>query len=403
MARADMLPHGGDFTGAEGDGSQALIGADISRRVALAVCSNADKKTEVVVDEMWSSCHEAMLRWHEEHSQRTQEMREKLRTCAETYDLMQTEQAALRTGLRSALQHFQGLQRSAAQQANQSELHSNVDMLRRGEAASPHLARQRPAPGLTVPHQQQHQVGHLPSTRVGSSGGGLLETVAELGEEAAAEAEAEAEDEADAGTVAVTAEEAASGDCLADSMSADETFVTTPPRGGARSVAAGYVDEITRNSSAVTPPPPNADSPTATLDITPAPLSPPGRGGGGPPSGAKDSPKANWTCQSLTLRRVDEAVPLGLEVRLDVFKRCLIVGGVQPGSVVDAWNRQCVDGDQREILVGDRIVRVNNADDPEAMRGECCQKLLLKLVIAREGGGATLPTPFATEGAGEVF
>jgi len=84
----------------------------------------------------------------------------------------------------------------------------------------------------------------------------------------------------------------------------------------------------------------------------------------------------------LTLRRVD-GMPLGLQVRPDDANCCLHVERVRPGTVADAWNQQCA-GEQRVIMPGDRVISVNGARAPTAMRDECCQKLLLRLQVVRD-------------------
>jgi hypothetical protein len=84
---------------------------------------------------------------------------------------------------------------------------------------------------------------------------------------------------------------------------------------------------------------------------------------------------------SLTLRRIADQ-PLGLEVRPDAERSCLHVEGIQHGTVVDAWNQQCI-GEPRAILPGDRIVSVNGATTPEGMRKEFVEKLLLKFEVAK--------------------
>jgi hypothetical protein len=84
---------------------------------------------------------------------------------------------------------------------------------------------------------------------------------------------------------------------------------------------------------------------------------------------------------AMTIRRVD-GEPLGLEVLPDIERSCLHVERIQPGTVVEAWNRLC-SGERRAILPGDRVVSVNGATTPEDMRKEFGQKLLLKLEVVR--------------------
>jgi hypothetical protein len=83
----------------------------------------------------------------------------------------------------------------------------------------------------------------------------------------------------------------------------------------------------------------------------------------------------------ITLRRAD-GVPLGLGVRGDKGEPCLIVEQVNPGGAVDSWNRMCKGG-PNEICIGDHILEVNGLREAKAMRKECVNKLLLKLLVTR--------------------
>jgi len=86
---------------------------------------------------------------------------------------------------------------------------------------------------------------------------------------------------------------------------------------------------------------------------------------------------------NITLRRSDD-MPLGIEVQPNVSRKFLAVERVLPGSVVEAWNRQCA-GELREIRPGDRVISVNGFEDVELMRGECVNKRVLKLALVRPG------------------
>lgn len=89
---------------------------------------------------------------------------------------------------------------------------------------------------------------------------------------------------------------------------------------------------------------------------------------------------------SFTLRKADGA-SLGLDVSHPNNGKVLQVEGVLPGGAVEAWNRQCANGQpDRAIMKGDRIVAVNNVTG-EAVRmlQECKENQLLKLVVSRGG------------------
>lgn len=86
---------------------------------------------------------------------------------------------------------------------------------------------------------------------------------------------------------------------------------------------------------------------------------------------------------NITLRRSDD-MPLGIEVQPNANRKFLAIERILPGSVVDAWNRQCA-GELREIRPGDRVISVNGFEDVELMRSECVNKRLLKLALVRPG------------------
>jgi hypothetical protein len=87
----------------------------------------------------------------------------------------------------------------------------------------------------------------------------------------------------------------------------------------------------------------------------------------------------NSRIHTITLRRAD-GVSLGLE--FSEQGQWLGVEAVTIHGAVDAWNRQC-QMSNRQILPGDYILAVNLASDPETMRREVCEKLLVKLRVHR--------------------
>jgi len=81
---------------------------------------------------------------------------------------------------------------------------------------------------------------------------------------------------------------------------------------------------------------------------------------------------------SFTLRRAD-GVQLGAEL-LANFDRSLSVRRVLRDGALDSWNRLCSSASRR-VESGDRIVKINEACTPAAMRRECEEKLLLRICM----------------------
>jgi len=98
------------------------------------------------------------------------------------------------------------------------------------------------------------------------------------------------------------------------------------------------------------------------------------------PDQVTPSPAATF---SVVLRRADN-VPLGLDVRGDADETCLLVESVRAGGAVEAWNKQCPDH-ARAIRAGDRIVKINDAEDSDSMRDQCVNKYLLRITLVRGG------------------
>ncbi|CAJ1449534.1 unnamed protein product [Effrenium voratum] len=93
----------------------------------------------------------------------------------------------------------------------------------------------------------------------------------------------------------------------------------------------------------------------------------------------------------LTLRVADN-VDLGLA--LSKKGQVLVIDAVLPGAV-ESWNRQCRTsrGELRALRVGDRLVAVNEASEPEKMLEEAKTRKLLKFQVLRLGGGGKAPAP----------
>lgn len=87
---------------------------------------------------------------------------------------------------------------------------------------------------------------------------------------------------------------------------------------------------------------------------------------------------------NFTLRRAP-GVGVGLDLVRAPDDRSLIVQSVLPCGAMEAWNRQAIAGPNggKAVVPGDRLVRVNESSDCDAMLGECQDKVLLKLSFAR--------------------
>merc|ERR1712187_125573 len=98
--------------------------------------------------------------------------------------------------------------------------------------------------------------------------------------------------------------------------------------------------------------------------------------------GLARSPDTPAVTFNVTLRKADD-VSLGLNLSRSDDDKSLGVEGVRAGGAVEAWNKQ-VAGSEKEILVGDRIVKVNASEDCGSMLDECTRKTLLKITVQRD-------------------
>jgi len=89
-----------------------------------------------------------------------------------------------------------------------------------------------------------------------------------------------------------------------------------------------------------------------------------------------------WRQFSFTLRRADDA-PLGMGVLDDGYGHGLLVADVHWHGAIASWNNLCLNGpdDTRLVQPGARIIRVNDARDPDHMIAELTTKKLLSFTI----------------------
>mmetsp|Transcript_22519 Transcript_22519/g.49750 ORF Transcript_22519/g.49750 Transcript_22519/m.49750 type:complete len:286 (-) Transcript_22519:83-940(-) len=97
----------------------------------------------------------------------------------------------------------------------------------------------------------------------------------------------------------------------------------------------------------------------------------------------------------ITLRTASAG---GLGLNLTVHDDYLEVDSIVPGTVMEAWNRQCTGQAGRAVVPGDRLIGVNSiVADPKAMLEELAKNRLLKLTLSRNPAAVKAsPTPPST-------
>jgi len=177
------------------------------------------------------------------------------------------------------------------------------------------------------------------------------------------------------------------GGCYAASTHTPKAWSKSSADSGSRS------SSMASSAKTVLPAPqeiPTDDMLPSGRPATPVPLEapppPPDELGDEPPPGLSDDeaskPPPPPLRYDFTLRRADN-VSLGLEVEGESGDNFLKVRKVHLGGAVDAWNRQCA-GEIQEVKVGDRIVKINQAEEADEMLDQCRTKLLLKLSVERD-------------------
>jgi hypothetical protein len=293
---------------------------------------------------------------HRKHLEVVREMQSHLERYAGSYDDLAQQNAELRSRLEVATRHIQMLRWTSAVPPGGPPMQAPW--------ALPGAGWQMPAASHGTKHGIAHGAKKGRSSHVG--GAPKLPSMPE-------EVESDLDDEDDEGSITSAGSQ---GQCSDDAASLDFRSPLA---------SSGHLDPLSDDAQGGTVPmtPPRQLRPSAKqTQMGSGSRSADGSGGklqGTPstttPGSADQSPIA------LTLRRVD-GQPLGLEVRPDTDLSCLHVERIQPGTVVEAWNRQCK-GEPRTILPGDRVVSVNGATKPDDMRKEFGQKLLLKLELVR--------------------
>mmetsp|Transcript_83563 Transcript_83563/g.237089 ORF Transcript_83563/g.237089 Transcript_83563/m.237089 type:complete len:409 (-) Transcript_83563:57-1283(-) len=337
---------GGD--GAAGSsGSLHELKKQVCSEVVEMVGDQIEGKTAVAVDAIWKRGQRVMQQLQEQQKSQAEQLQGQLAACAESHRRLEQENVMLRGSLEALMKHLTIVFGTPPYMLPQPP---DVQLPR--APFPPHFAQQ----GHTAPPTPT-----LPAVPEAEEG------EAEEAEELTAAPELD--DRADA------PEPSSRRGCEAGEHVRSQPVPLERGDGAPEDPRAAAL-------AAPAPQPPDDQSPLGSAAAAPAVA---------PPLAAVPA----YTF-SVKLRRADQ-VPVGLDLQGDADDRCLIVRAVRPDGAVEAWNRQCA-GDAREIRPGDRIVRINDAEDPHSMGQECLTKFFLKVTVLRGGGDHALGAFHAPRG-----
>lgn len=304
------------------------------QEVMSEVRKDIDSKTATAVEALWQKGQKAMQHMQQQHLSQTEQLRGQLAACAESYKTLERENALLRSSLEALMKHLTTLFGTPQYMAPLS-----VQMPKVSPFIPPSV------PGTpAVPGTPSNAPAFI-STPSATSASADIPTAQQPKTEAQLHDDV-AEDEEEDLLMPAPSPATPRQSNSASSTSSTQAARTTPSGGTGSDPASTSVPKPTT-------PPISSIASAGTAPVF-----------------------------TLTLRRAD-TVPVGLDVRGE--DSCLLVERVRAGGAVEAWNRQCP-GDGREIRPGDRIININGAEDPDAMRQECLTKFLLKMTVLRGNG-----------------
>jgi hypothetical protein len=328
----------------EGDSDASIKAAEemkgrLIQEVMSEVRKDIDSKTATAVEALWQKGQKAMQHMQQQHLSQTEQLRGQLAACAESYKNLERENALLRSSLEALMKHLTTLF-GTPQYMSPLSVHM--------PKASPFFPPS--VPGTPAGPGTPSNAPAFIATPMSASAR-LPAASTELPADQTHPAAVQSTDDSDAEEVEDLLMPAPAPATPRESNSASSASCTE----AASSTPSGGTGSEPAIASALQPTtPPISSMPSAAT----APVF------------------------TLTLRRAD-TVPVGLDVRGE--ESCLLVERVRAGGAVEAWNRQCP-GDGREIRPGDRIININGAEDPDAMRQECLTKFLLKMTVLRGNG-----------------
>eukprot|EP00930_Biecheleria_cincta_P046956 TRINITY_DN3247_c0_g1_i1.p1 TRINITY_DN3247_c0_g1~~TRINITY_DN3247_c0_g1_i1.p1 ORF type:complete len:411 (-),score=95.47 TRINITY_DN3247_c0_g1_i1:81-1313(-) len=367
-------PSGGASSSAASDKQPAEqeMKEELIRQVTAAVKEDVEKKTAAAVENLWQKGQKAIQYMQVQHQAKTEQLQGQLAACAESYRNLERENAMLRGSLEAVMKHLTVLYGAPPlmPQSPHDGPHGASIAAAAAHAAAAGNSPFFPPPPATAPPQAP----------------GLLQ---DLGSDAAQRCETAPHPQAVASSSSSSVQTSAEASAEKDSSDArvkedkeeddDEEQLVSAPE-----------PTTPRESRSQSPTLPTGDAQSST-DVTQEAATPAGTGfepaivarpvlGGQAAAAPTDT--ATTPQFSMTLRRADN-VPVGLDVKGE--DTCLLVERVRAGGAVEAWNRQCP-GALREIKPGDRIIMINDVEDPEGMRQECLTKHLLRMTVVRGTG-----------------
>jgi len=324
---------------------------ELIREVTDAVREHIETKTSSAVEVLWQRGQKALQQMQQNQLNQTAALRAQLEAHAETQKKLERDNAMLRQALEALVTRLSGV------------------------LSQPHAARAQPQ----IPSPKQFQPTMMPP---------FLESADP----------SQASEFADAAALALSKASSQVAGSLPEGM-----HTTASTSSGTNRVASIKTSEVKRVSfdckpdniepevesfhtpagspqSAATQAP-EAVSMSVTTAASQLPSVPSMPGFPPPVRAVQKQSQASVPTFSLILRRADN-VPLGLDVRGDDNETCLLVESVLPNGAVEAWNKQCPDN-ARIIKAGDRIIKINDAEDSDAMREQCINKYLLRLTVVR--------------------
>jgi len=332
---------------------------ELIREVTDAVREHIEWKTSAAVDTLWQRGQRALQHMQQQQLNQTATLRAQLEAHAEMQKKLERDNAMLRQALEALVGRLSGVL-------------SNPHTQPPRQFQSPHAARQlqSPPPSGTVDSSQASIFAAAAAQAMSNST--ATEAVHPSPDAPAVMSTpvAEVATPCKEKTKTAPSEKKVSFDDtpeISELSQADAVF--TPPRTAA--VPQGIIASSVAASAGLVP---NLPSAIGTGTPPSFPNFPSVIG-----SGMNLEPQSP-TFQ-LILRRADN-VPLGLDVRGDPEEKTLVVESVRSGGAVEAWNRQCADN-CRVVKAGDQIVKINDAEDSEAMRSECVNKQLLRITVHR--------------------
>lgn len=331
---------------------------ELIREVTDAVREHIEWKTSSAVDVLWQRGQKALQQMQQNQLNQTEALRAQLEAHADMQKKLERDNAMLRQALEALVTRLSGVlsQPHAAHAPPQfapPPQPQHPSLLR----CPPHLAPADPSQASAFA-----AAAALAVSKASNPAGSTSETSPTT---ASVPSGTNKVVSAPARTVTKTSEaKRVSFDCKPDNIEPEvETFHT--PAGSPQRVVPPVSDGV--SSSTTTP---------AQLPSVP---SMPGF-----PAVANSTQTPDQTSSpsfSVILRRADN-VPLGLDVRGDASETCLVVESVRAGGAVEAWNKQCPDN-SRMIKAGDRIVKINDAENTDSMREQCVNKYLLRISVVR--------------------